>query len=342
MKTAATIALRSVPRAALAIPPAWRRRLAATLAALIVLGSLYWFWFRDSSFAQVKDVDVTGVDGPQARAIRAQLVDAGLDQTTLHVSQAELRAAVANFPVVRSVTAQGDFPHTLRIDVSLNLPVAVLQTPAGRKPVAADGLLLPDVPVSGNLPVLKTQATISTERLTSGAAFDLVRVVAVAPEPLRARIASVGVKAGSGIVVKLTKGPDLIFGNAERIPAKWMAAARVLAAAGARGASYIDLRLPERPAAGGLAITTVVPLAPAGEAAPAPTTTTPATTGQTPTGTTTAPSPATTGQTPATATTPAPTQTATTTPQSTVPATSGGAAQAPTNAQPQVESTPQP
>jgi cell division protein FtsQ len=335
MKTAATIALRSVPRAALAIPPAWRRRLAATLAALIVLGSLYWFWFRDSSFAQVKDVDVTGVDGPQARAIRAQLVDAGLDQTTLHVSQADLRAAVANFPVVRSVTAQGDFPHTLRIEVSLNLPVAVLQTPAGRKPVASDGLLLPDVPVSGDLPVLKTQATISTERLTSGAAFDLVRVVAVAPEPLRARIASVGVKAGSGIVVKLTKGPDLIFGNAERIPAKWMAAARVLAAAGARGASYIDLRLPERPAAGGLAITTVVPLAPAGEATPAApaapsTTTTPAPTTSTPTTTT------------GTATTPAPTQTAPTTPQSTVPATSGGAAQAPTNSQPQVESTPQP
>jgi cell division protein FtsQ len=141
-----------------------------------------------------------------------------------------------------------------------------------------------------------------------------VQVVGLAPEPLRTRIRSVSFKAGSGIVAKLAAGPDLIFGDASRLPAKWMAAARVLAAAGARGASYIDVRLPERPAAGGLAITTVTPLAPAGAAAttttPAPaastttttttTTTTPATTGQTPTGTTTAQPAAGTGLTPAT------------------------------------------
>jgi cell division protein FtsQ len=272
MREAATMALRSVPRAALALPPIWRRRLTALLAGLIVMASIYWLWFRDSSFVRVHAVEVTGVTGPQARAIRSALVDAGLGQTTLHVSIADLRAAVADFPVVRSLTAQGDFPHRLRVQVELNMPVAILQTPAGRRPVAADGLFLPDVPVSGTLPVLTTKAVPPEKRVTAGAAFDLVRVVGLAPEPLRVRIKSVGVKPGSGILAKLTDGPDLIFGDAARLPAKWMAAARVLAAPGARGASYIDLRLPERPAAGGLAITTVQPLAPAGEAATAPVT----------------------------------------------------------------------
>jgi cell division protein FtsQ len=307
MREAATMALRSVPRAALALPPVWRRRLAALLAGLIVLASIYWLWFRDSSFVRVHEVEVTGVSGPQARAIRSALVDAGLDQTTLHVSTADLRAAVGDFPVVRSVTAQGDFPHKLRVQVELNMPVAILKTPSGRRPVAADGLFLPDVPVSGSVPVLTTKAVLPAKRVTAGAAFDLVRVVGIAPEPLRVRIQSVGFKPGTGIVAKLTAGPDLIFGDAARLPAKWMAAARVLAAAGARGAGYIDLRLPERPAAGGLAITTVLPLAPAGEtaapvtppASPTSTTTTPATTGQTPAGTTPAQPAATTGQTPA-------------------------------------------
>jgi cell division protein FtsQ len=341
MRQPATVALRSVPRAALAIPPAWRRRLVVVLAALMFLGSLYWLWFRDSSFARVHDVQVSGVSGPQARAIRSALEDAGLSQTTLHVSDADLRAAVADYPVVRSITAQGIFPHKLRVEVQLNLPVAVLQTPSGRKPVAADGLLLPDVPISSGLPVLRTGATLPAERVTSGRAFDLVRVVGLAPEPLRTRIASVGFEPGTGIVAKMTAGPDLIFGDANRLPAKWMAAARVLSAAGARGATYIDLRLPERPAAGGLPTTTVIPLAPAGAvtSTPAPTTTAPSTTAPTTT------APATTAPT---TIAPSTTQTQTTTapptqPQASAPpATQGGAAQAPQNPQAQVQSSPQP
>jgi cell division protein FtsQ len=273
MKTAA-LALRSVPRAALALPPVWRRRLAAALAAFIVLFSAYWLWFRDSSFARVHDVYVTGVSGPQARAIRNALEDAGLGMTTLHVKQSDLRDAVAEYPVVRSVTAQGDFPHKLTIEVQLNLPVAVVQSPSGRKPVAADGLLLPDVPIDNGLPVLTTKQALPSERFTQGRAFDLVRIVGLAPQPLQARIKSVLIRPGVGIVAQIRKGPELRFGDATRLPAKWMAAARVLAAAGARGATYIDLRLPERPAAGGLPTTSVIPLAPAGVTTPPTTTTT--------------------------------------------------------------------
>lgn len=273
MKTAA-LALRNVPRAALALPPVWRRRLTAMLGVLVLLLAGYWLWFRDSSFAKVHDVYVTGVSGPQARSIRNALEDAGLDQTTLHVRLSDLRDAVAGYPVVRTITAQGDFPHKLTIDVQLNLPVAVIQSPSGRKPVAADGLILSDVPATPGLPVVTVKSALPTERLTDGKAFDLVRVVGLAPAPLRARLTAVYIKPNVGIVAEVRKGPELRFGDASRLPAKWMAAARVLAAAGARGASYIDLRLPERPAAGGLPTTSVLPLQPAGETV-APTTTTP-------------------------------------------------------------------
>ncbi len=333
MRTAA-LALRSVPRAALSLSPIWRRRIGAVLVALAVLTAGYWFWFRDSSFARVHDVYVTGLDGPQARSIRNALEQAGLDMSTLHVSNAALREAVTAYPVVRSISAQGEFPHKLTIAVDLNLPVAILQSPSGRKPVAADGLLLTDVPTTAALPVIRTSALLPAQRVTQGAAFDLVRVVSLAPPALRARIKSVSIRQGVGIVATITKGPELRFGSAERLPAKWMAATRVLAAPAARGATYIDLRLPERPAAGGLPITSVLPLAPAGD----PAATVPATTT---TGTTTTPSataPATT-TTPATttATTPAPTQQATSTPAS---GTSAGAVQAPANTQPQVQSSP--
>jgi cell division protein FtsQ len=262
----------------------------------------------------VHDVYVTGVEGPQARAIRSALEEAGLGMSTLHVKTADLRDAVSDYPVVRSVTAEGDFPHKLTIDVSLNLPVGILQTPSGRKPVAADGLILDDVPTTSGLPVLATKAALPSERLAPGRALDLVRVVALAPEPLRSRIKNVLIEPQKGITIELRKGPELRFGDASRLPAKWSSAARVLAAAGARGATYIDVRLPERPAAGGLPTTSVIPLAPAGETA----------------ATTQAAAPTTTTTTQAT-TTPTVTQTATT------PAS--GVVQ---NTQPQVQTSPQP
>jgi cell division protein FtsQ len=176
----------------------------------------------------------------------------------------------------------------LNIDVDLNLPVGILDTPSGRKPVAADGLLLPDVPVNGSLPLLATKSAIPSERVTEGRPFELVRVVGLAPDTLRSRIKWVGIKPETGLVATLADGPELRFGDAGRLAAKWVAATRVLAATAAKGATYIDLRLPERPAAGGLPTTTVIPLAPAGETAAAATQTTPTTT-QTTTQTTTTP-----------------------------------------------------
>src|SRR5205823_1472959 len=127
---------------------------------LLVLASAYWFWFRDSSFARVHQVYVTGVDGPQARAIRSALEDAGLEQSSLHVRTDALKAAVQDYPVVRSVSAQGEFPHKLQIQVDLNLPVGVLSGPSGRVPVSADGLLLPDVPITSNLPILAVKVAL--------------------------------------------------------------------------------------------------------------------------------------------------------------------------------------
>jgi cell division protein FtsQ len=44
----------------------------------------------------------------------------------------------------------------------------------------------------------------------------------------------------------------LFFGGGERLSAKWTAATVVLDDRTSAGASYLDLRLPERPAAGGL------------------------------------------------------------------------------------------
>jgi cell division protein FtsQ len=55
-----------------------------------------------------------------------------------------------------------------------------------------------------------------------------------------------------GLTLTMRDGPSLYFGTTADLRAKWAAAARVLADPTAEGARYVDVRVPERPAAGGL------------------------------------------------------------------------------------------
>jgi hypothetical protein len=56
-------------------------------------------------------------------------------------------------------------------------------------------------------------------------------------------------RADGALTIYLHRGPRLIFGNYALLHAKWDAAAAVLADPSSRGAVYIDLRVPSRPAA---------------------------------------------------------------------------------------------
>jgi cell division protein FtsQ len=256
------------PALALRAPsPRLRRRLVAlgTVGVLLVAG--YQLWLRDSSFVSVDDVEVTGLTTKDAKRVRAALTSAGYTMTTLHVDQDALDEAVAHYPVVRGLEITADFPHGLRIHVIEHHPAARVALGGGEVAVAGDGTLLRGLPVEGPLPAIEAEGGARGDRLTGRAALDAVRVAATAPGPLRGRLAQVEVRERDGLVAELRDGPELIFGDVSRVRAKWVAAARVLADPDAAGATYIDLRLPGRPAAGGLPAETVAPVAPAGQSA---------------------------------------------------------------------------
>jgi cell division protein FtsQ len=85
-----------------------------------------------------------------------------------------------------------------------------------------------------------------------------VALLAAAPTELRRRVSRVGF-GPHGLAARIAHGPILYFGPGSRLRAKWIAAARVLSDYSSKGASYLDLRVPERPAAGGLVATTPPP-----------------------------------------------------------------------------------
>jgi cell division protein FtsQ len=247
-----------------ALAPRTRRRLLALAALCLALAAGYQFWFRDSGLVAIDNVRVSGLTTDDAPRIRAALTSAARSMTTLHVDRERLERAVEAFSVVRGLELRSDFPHALRIRVLEHHPAAIAVTDGGRVPVAGDGTVLRALPVEGRLPTIKADGTVRGERLEDPAALAGVRVAGAAPAPLGRRLERVERRREEGLVVLLRDGPELIFGTATRVRAKWMAAARVLSDKAAAGASYIDLRLPGRPAAGGLPAATVAPVAPAG------------------------------------------------------------------------------
>jgi len=225
------------------------RAVAGTLAvAALLFGG--WLWLRDSSLVRVTSVQVTGAKGFGGGAVRSALEAAAGDMTTLNVDESALRAAVARYPLVRDVQTSAHPPHRLDIRVIERVPVGVIHADGTAVAVTDDGILLRGVP-TGSLPQISASVPPGGARVGDRKTAAKVAVLAEAPAVLRSRVTSVSL-GRFGLQARLRSGLVLRFGDGQRLRAKWIAAQRVMSDPGAANATYIDLRIPSRPAAGGL------------------------------------------------------------------------------------------
>lgn len=231
-----------------------RPRLRTVLLSTLIVALLGagWYWLRDSSLVAVEEVTITGLAGRQTAEIEQALTRAGTSMTTLHMRRDQLDAAVEPFSIVKSIEVATDFPNGLRVHVVSNVAVGAIEVDGRRTPVTADGTLLRDVAASDALPLVPLHGTPAGSRLTEGEALGAFSALGAAPAALRARVVEIKTTRAHGLEVQLRDGPPLWFGAPERLPAKWAAAAAVLADPQAAGGSYVDVTAPERPAVGGL------------------------------------------------------------------------------------------
>jgi cell division protein FtsQ len=229
-------------------------RLAMRLAiAALILTPLLgggWLWLRNSSLVSVGHVHITGVHGAESIQIRRALDGAATRMTTMNFNAGALRSAVAQFAVVASVHVTTSFPHAVSISVVERPPVAALSGAAGRTAVAGDGTVLGPALLTNSLPILdgSVEPTIG-QRVREPQTLAAVTVLGAAPAPLAPFIKRV-FNGREGLTVAMRNGLLVYFGNSTRPHAKWLSLARVLTSPSAAGAWYVDVRLPERPAAG--------------------------------------------------------------------------------------------
>lgn len=221
----------------------------AVLATLLVtVGALAWF----GPIAHPRTVQVSGASGGDAAKISAALEEAASEQSTLNVDTAALMDAVRQYPEVAGVSVTARPPFRLDLDVVMRPAVARLQIGGRQLVVAGDGTVLRRGS-GGNLPRLDN--SIKGMTLKGGvvhAPEGALQVVGAAPAPLL-ELAKTLRTGPSGLELEMTRGPRLIFGDGDQAAEKWAAAAAVLAEGAALRGTYVDVRVPARPAVGGLA-----------------------------------------------------------------------------------------
>ncbi len=251
----------SVPgaRRRLALPSALRRtpklpggrHTATALAALGGLALLLAMVLVYTPIAHPRTTIIAGVTGPSEERITRLLEEAASGQSTFAVSEQDLMRAVAAYPEVAGVEIKSSPPFHLEVRALMRPPVARVDIAGRAFVIAADGTILQRA-VEADVP--KLDATAGTVTVRDGHVVGgrtALRVLSGAPASLLAIARTVRI-SHAGVEVEMARGPRLIFGTAEQAADKWAAAAAVIADGSAQGATYIDLRVPSRPAVGGL------------------------------------------------------------------------------------------
>lgn len=216
-------------------------------AIVVLLVALAWF----GPIAHPRTVQVAGATGADAARITGALREAGSSESTFAVSQENLMAAVEQYPDVASVKITSRPPFRLDLAVVMRPPVAKVNVAGRVVTVAGDGTVLRR---SNGANVPRVDASVKGVKLRNGvvqAPEGALSILGAAPASLLELAKTL--RAGeSGVELEMSRGPRLIFGDGDHAAEKWAAVSAVLAEGAALRATYIDVRVPGRPAVGGL------------------------------------------------------------------------------------------
>jgi cell division protein FtsQ len=233
-------------------PKALFRPLLVALLALVLVGSGFGAYFgaRETGVFSLDRIDVDGAPRATADRIRAAL-QPYLGESLVRFDQGAAERRLVAVPEVAEAHFDRDFPHTLKVRVRLERPVAVLRRGSDAWLVSSSARVL--VHLKRPYPRLPriwvpASADVSVNATLSG--VGAMGVAAVAP--LRALHLDAPVRqvvAGDGeLTLVLGSGTRLRLGNTGDLRLKLAIARKILPLT--HGAAYVDVSVPERPVAG--------------------------------------------------------------------------------------------
>lgn len=237
---------RSVAAQTLRIVPSWRSL--AVGVVLLALAFAGYFIARETSLFAVRTVEVTGAPPPLAQEIRRALEPLA-GKSLLEVGADDVQRHLGKLPNVAAASYDRAFPHTLRVFVRAEQPLAVLRVGAKGWLVSAAGRVLRDLPHPGlsSLPRIWLPRSASVSEAATLADDQGVRAVAALAEmraiPIGSPVRDVVADEG-GLTLQLRTGLEVRLGDASVLRLKLAVARRILPLLTAPG--YLDVSVPAR------------------------------------------------------------------------------------------------
>jgi cell division septal protein FtsQ len=234
------------------------RSLAIGFGLLAAAFGLY-FGARETAVFAVHDVQVESVPGGQSRLVDRALE--GLHGTSLlRIDQEEIQRRLDKLPHVHLLAYDRAFPNTLRVEVSVERPVAVVRRGDENWLVSAEGRVLRPLErrLRRPLPVVWLERTVdphvgSIIRAAEPArAIRAVAAIRAAAPGLSPRVWYVKTGEGGTTTAVLDDRFEIRLGSTSDLPLKLAVSRRVLATLRREGdaAAYLDVSVPERPVVG--------------------------------------------------------------------------------------------
>jgi cell division protein FtsQ len=245
---------RRKPSVLLRALPSGRALLVATALVLVAAG-LYGLGRETSMFA-VRSIDVQGASPELAAQVRAAIRPVE-GTSLLALKSSAIVARLEDLPLVRSASYDRDFPHTLRIRIIPEQPVAVLRSGAASWLISARARVIA---------VVESGTRRGVPRIWLPAGFEvspgsfLADEAAAAARALRAFVSSgfanrvtwARIRNGE-LTLGTYSGLELRLGAPVDLPLKIAVAQKIaltLAPPSQGGPAYLDVSVPERPVAG--------------------------------------------------------------------------------------------
>lgn len=250
-RAAAVTAPRGVTRAAELGRFAPSRRSLVVGCGLVALAFGGYYAVRESSAFALRRVEVRGAP-PEVRAQVRRAAGPFLGVSLLALDGAALERRLESLPTVVSASYDRAFPHTLRLRVVPETPVAVLRRGPELWLVSARGRVIARIPKGSDGALariwVKRAVPVTAGGFLAPATGGVsARALALAAR-FPARIAAVSLAHGS-LVFRLRSGLELRLGEPTDVRLKLAIARRALAQLPA-GSAYLDVSVPGRPVAG--------------------------------------------------------------------------------------------
>jgi cell division protein FtsQ len=225
------------------------------IAFLVAIGAiLAWYGARETGVFSVRTIDVAGAPATVRAQVRHALTDTR-GTSLLKVDLETARQEVEALPTIQSARFDRAYPHTLRVVVVPERPVAVVRQGAGSYLVAASGRVVAEVgrrshPTLARIWVGRNVVLNLGDKADGDLATAIAAVAPIAGSRFPGHVTSV-TTTPEELTLRLRSGLEVRLGDATDTRLKLAVAARVIPLLDP-GTVYLDVAVPERPVSGTL------------------------------------------------------------------------------------------